>query len=101
MGPLTTFRGRHVIGVYAMLDDDRCWFLAADFDLESWADDVAAVSHAVRRRARSWRTTPGSIAIRCRRGRRHDNPGKLTEPDPFPSPFAKRAFMAPMSRRER
>ena len=35
-------RGHHVIGVYPLLDDDTCWLLAADFDGESWADDVAA-----------------------------------------------------------
>ena len=35
-------QGRHVIGVYPMLPDDTCWFLAADFDKESWKDDVAA-----------------------------------------------------------
>lgn len=34
--------GRHVIGVYPMLPDDTCWFLAADFDKETWKDDVAA-----------------------------------------------------------
>lgn len=35
-------QGRHVIGVYPMLPDDTCWFLAADFDKETWKDDVAA-----------------------------------------------------------
>jgi superfamily II DNA or RNA helicase len=39
---LDHLQGRHVIGVYPILDDDRCWFLAADFDKESWVDDVAA-----------------------------------------------------------
>jgi superfamily II DNA or RNA helicase len=34
--------GRQVIGVYPMLTNDTCWFLAADFDKESWKDDVAA-----------------------------------------------------------
>jgi hypothetical protein len=33
-------QGRHVIGVYPMLPDDTCWFLAADFDKETWMDDV-------------------------------------------------------------
>ena len=28
--------------VYPMLDDETCWFLAADFDKHSWADDIAA-----------------------------------------------------------
>jgi superfamily II DNA or RNA helicase len=39
---LDHLRGRDVIGVYPLLEDDTCWFLAADFDAESWADDVAA-----------------------------------------------------------
>src|SRR5216117_129181 len=39
---LDHLQGRHVSGVYPLLEDDTCWFLAADFDEESWADDVAA-----------------------------------------------------------
>ncbi len=35
-------QGRHVIGVYPMLPDDTCHFLAADFDKETWMDDVRA-----------------------------------------------------------
>lgn len=30
------------IGVYPMLADETCWFLAADFDKETWQRDVAA-----------------------------------------------------------
>ena len=36
------FRGRHSIGVYPMLEDETCWFLAVDFDKGGWRDDVAA-----------------------------------------------------------
>lgn len=32
-----------VAGVYPMLKDDTCWFLAADFDNEEWADDSRAL----------------------------------------------------------
>ncbi len=39
---LDHLQGRHVIGVYALLTDETCWFLAADFDKASWVDDVAA-----------------------------------------------------------
>jgi len=39
---LDHLRGRHVIGVYPLLKDETCWFLAADFDKESWLDDSAA-----------------------------------------------------------
>jgi superfamily II DNA or RNA helicase len=35
-------RGRHTIGVYPMLADETCWFLAADFDKTTWRDDAAA-----------------------------------------------------------
>jgi len=31
-----------VAGVYPMLQDETCWFLAADFDKASWEDDIAA-----------------------------------------------------------
>lgn len=39
---LDHLQGRHSVGVYPMLKDETCWFLAADFDKESWLDDVAA-----------------------------------------------------------
>ncbi len=32
-----------VAGVYPLLPDETCWFLAADFDEESWAADALAV----------------------------------------------------------
>jgi len=34
--------GAHVIGVYPMLQDETCHFLAADFDGEGWVDNVFA-----------------------------------------------------------
>ena len=30
------------IGIYPMLPDEKCWFLAADFDKSSWQEDVKA-----------------------------------------------------------
>jgi hypothetical protein len=39
---LDHLRGRHVMGVYPLLEDETCWFLAADFDKASWKDDIAA-----------------------------------------------------------
>ncbi len=39
---LDHLQGRHIIGVYPLLKDETCWFLAADFDKESWLDDVMA-----------------------------------------------------------
>jgi superfamily II DNA or RNA helicase len=38
---LNHLQGRHTIGIYPLLKDETCWFLAADFDKESWLDDVA------------------------------------------------------------
>ncbi len=35
-------------GVYPMLPDETCWFLAADFDKQSWMIDVAAFRDAAR-----------------------------------------------------
>lgn len=32
-----------VAGVYPLLKDETCWFLAADFDHEEWADDSRAL----------------------------------------------------------
>ena len=34
--------GKQTIGVYPLLIDDTCWFLAADFDKSSWQIDVTA-----------------------------------------------------------
>ena len=35
-------RADFVMGVYPLLQDDTCWFLAADFDGEQWAEDALA-----------------------------------------------------------
>jgi len=34
--------GRMTVGVYPMLVDETCWFLAADFDKTTWQEDVRA-----------------------------------------------------------
>ena len=31
-----------VVGIYPLLPDETCWFLAVDFDKETWTDDVRA-----------------------------------------------------------
>ena len=43
---LDHLRGRHVAGVYPLLADETCWFLAADFDKAEWQSDVAAFRDA-------------------------------------------------------
>jgi hypothetical protein len=39
---LAHLRGQHVMGVYPLLEDETCWFLAVDFDKKTWIDDVSA-----------------------------------------------------------
>ena len=34
--------GRKTVGIYPILDDDTCYFLAVDFDKGSWKEDVRA-----------------------------------------------------------
>lgn len=41
-------QGRHTIGIYPMLHDDTCWFLAADFDKNEWHEDVTAFAETCR-----------------------------------------------------
>jgi superfamily II DNA or RNA helicase len=42
-------RGKHVMGVYPMLPDETCWFLAVDFDKGTWKEDVRAFAETARR----------------------------------------------------
>ena len=39
---LAHLRGRHAMGVYPLLEDETCWFLAIDFDKGTWREDVSA-----------------------------------------------------------
>lgn len=41
--------GKHTIGIYPLLPDDTCWFLAVDFDKKSWVIDAAAFAATCRR----------------------------------------------------
>jgi hypothetical protein len=38
------------LGIYPMLPDETCWFLAADFDKKSWVQDVTAFRETARAR---------------------------------------------------
>ena len=38
---LDHLRGKHVMGVYPLLEDETCWVLAVDFDGGGWQEDVA------------------------------------------------------------
>lgn len=54
-------RGKLTVGIYPLLADETCWFLAVDFDKKTWADDSCAFLEtcrelnvsAVRERSRS------------------------------------------------
>ena len=40
--------GKHTIGVYPILSDGSCWFLAIDFDKSTWRDDVGVFHESCR-----------------------------------------------------
>lgn len=44
----THLSGHHVLGIYPLLQDETCRFLAIDFDEENWRSDVQMVSTACR-----------------------------------------------------
>ena len=46
---LDHLQGRHVIGVYPLLPDETCRFIAVDFDKGDWREDVAAYAATSRR----------------------------------------------------
>jgi len=41
-------QGRYVMGVYPLLEDETCWFLAVDFDKSSWKEDIGAFAETCR-----------------------------------------------------
>jgi hypothetical protein len=45
---LAHLQGRIVAGVYPIVDGDRCWFVAADFDGEGWPEDVRVLAEVSR-----------------------------------------------------
>lgn len=40
---MSHMRGKSVIGLYPLLDDNSCWFLAMDFDEGEWRSDIGAI----------------------------------------------------------
>jgi len=38
--------GKHTIGVYPLMPDDTCYFLAADFDEAEWKEDILAFAQS-------------------------------------------------------
>jgi len=49
-GRMPGMSGDFTAGVYPLLPDETCWFLAADFDKASWMRDVAAFRDTARAR---------------------------------------------------
>jgi len=47
-GRMPNASGDLTAGIYSMLPDETCWFLAADFDKKSWMRDVAAFRDTAR-----------------------------------------------------
>ena len=45
---LDHLRERHVMGVYPLLQDETCWFLAVDFDKAEWREDVTSFRETCR-----------------------------------------------------
>lgn len=43
--------GRHIIGIYPLLQNETCYLLAVDFDKQSWMEDAAAFLETCRRMA--------------------------------------------------
>ncbi|MBS3780289.1 MAG: restriction endonuclease subunit R, partial [Desulfovermiculus sp.] len=41
--------GKQTIGVYPLLTDETCWFLAADFDKELWREDASVFRDVCRK----------------------------------------------------
>jgi hypothetical protein len=39
---ISIFAGENTIGLYPLLADETCWFLAVDFDQESWELDAVS-----------------------------------------------------------
>jgi len=46
---LAHLTGRQVMGVYPLLENDTCWFLAVDFDKSAWVEDVRAFAATCQR----------------------------------------------------
>jgi hypothetical protein len=55
--------GKLTAGIYLLLTDETCWFLAADFDKATWQDDVRAFLHT----CAEWRVP--AVLERSRSGR--------------------------------
>ena len=46
---LDHLQGRHVIGIYPLLEDETCWLLAVDFDKGEWESDVSVLRETCER----------------------------------------------------
>ena len=78
---LAHLQGRHVMGVYPLLEDETCWFLAVDFDKSTWTEDVLAFVATCRQVG-----LPAAVE-RSRSGNgAHHAEGRLRQPDRIAPP---------------
>ena len=56
--------GEHTVGVYPLLEDDTCYFLAVDFDEAEWREDARAFVQSCERSRRAGRA--GNFPLRPR-----------------------------------
>ena len=54
-------RGRHTVGIYPLVPDDTCWFLAADFDRRNWRAGCRGVSRSLP--VEGGAGGPGTVAV--------------------------------------
>ena len=59
--------GEHTVGVYPLLEDDTCYFLAVDFDEAEWRDDARAFMQSCEELGVP--VGAGDLALRSRRPR--------------------------------
>ena len=55
--------GEHTVGVYPLLEDDTCYFLAADFDGADWRDDARAFMQSCEDLGVHWRFRDPVMAL--------------------------------------
>jgi superfamily II DNA or RNA helicase len=82
--------GRQTIGVYPLLQDDTCWFVAVDFDKRTWEADACAFSE----------TCSGLAASAALERSRSGNGAHiwLFFADPIPAALARRLASALLTR---
>jgi hypothetical protein len=66
-------RGEVVAGIYPMLPDETCWFLAIDFDKGEWQKDLSALRGVCREKAKAPVGAPAPAGALCFSNRRRQD----------------------------